>query len=691
MSRTATWLAPRANTKCMNHVPHCSRCSSSQIYRKPPQSRAASTQQHAPVSEGKTGASRIPLAHKAREKLANKEFYLNLLNSAATKRDAKAYLSRLKEKDKSTARQKTPQPTTQHERPSREAKPSVNLGGLYGHARAVDESPVFEQRPKSQQNIGTVDETIHIALVTLLPETCDDETLNGIGQTLAQLSKLSMVPCVVVNVQNADRQDPSAWRKLLNDQVERTAAALEEAGVASRRLDNVFSVSSTDNQLLVQSRKSLLRPLKQGCIPVVPPTAFDPRSSKVHLAFTQQAILALAKELAGLSFTSLPNESPESVRDHIKKLQKEISLDRLILIDDRGGIPRPENVRDIHVFINLEQEFQDVLGDLGASIDDPVLRKSIGLPPTEPDFIRKSQMSSEVALHHFNNALLLQKTLALLPPSSSALITTPEEAARSSRESEHAMQVSGVGTRRQKNPLIHNLLTDKPAHSSSLPIGRLGTNSTSRNPPVTATSTFVKRGMPLTILPDPRIKPWVADNHGQPRLTLNDPAINIPRLVHLIEDSFDRKLNVEHYLKRINNRIAGLIIAGEYEGGALLTWETPPGVPDDGSAESVSRLVPYLDKFAVLKRSQGAGGVADIVFNAMVRGCFPKGVCWRSRRNNPVNKWYFERARGTWKLPGTEWTMFWTTEGVEDGLFEDYSGVCRNVLPSWADKKHIVD
>lgn len=206
-------------------------------------------------------------------------------------------------------------------------------------------------------------------------------------------------------------------------------------------------------------------------------------------------------------------------------------------------------------------------------------------------------------------------------------------------------------------------------------------------------STFVKRGMPLTMLPDPRVKAWTAGNGGEPRLRLDDPRIDLGRLVYLIEDSFNRKLDVQHYMDRINDRIAGLIIAGEYEGGAILTWETPPGVVDDGSEASLARMVPYLDKFAVLKRSQGAGGVADIVFNAMVRSCFPNGVCWRSRRNNPVNKWYFERARGTWKLPDTNWTMFWTTPGVPENTqrFQDYEGVCRSIQPSWADNKQVVD
>lgn len=112
--------------------------------------------------------------------------------------------------------------------------------------------------------------------------------------------------------------------------------------------------------------------------------------------------------------------------------------------------------------------------------------------------------------------------------------------------------------------------------------------------------------------------------------------INLPKLVALVEDSFGKKLDVEHYLKRIDDHIAALIIAGDYEGAAIVTWEYP--------GEGKNRVC-YLDKFAVLKRSQGTGGVADVVFKSMVEGVrnglFPdaEGIVWRSRRWNPVNKW----------------------------------------------------
>ncbi|KFY13552.1 hypothetical protein V492_03189, partial [Pseudogymnoascus sp. VKM F-4246] len=148
-----------------------------------------------------------------------------------------------------------------------------------------------------------------------------------------------------------------------------------------------------------------------------------------------------------------------------------------------------------------------------------------------------------------------------------------------------------------------------PVFSSSLPVSRLGpSNPTSAS---TSHTTFAKRGMPVTIFPDPRIQPWRPPSKDSPGISLRDARIDLPRLVHLINDSFDRQLDVPAYLERVDRRIAGVIIAGEYEGGALLTWELPPGIDPD-SPEAEGRWVPYLDKLAVLKRSQGSGGVADV-------------------------------------------------------------------------------
>ncbi|KAL1969864.1 hypothetical protein VTN77DRAFT_7373 [Rasamsonia byssochlamydoides] len=655
---------------------------------------------------------------RAREKLADREFFLSLLSSASTKREAKSYLSRFPPAPK-------PRPRTIRDKKIEETeKPGVNLGSLYGASQSVLNSPVFRQDPNAEPE-EQLDERLHVALVKVTtPQLLDDETVGGVALTLSQLTRLGMASCVVVDP--GPIEDVATWRRVAEEQASRLSAAIDACrGPSARRLDSALVVHDS-NYLFPKllSRQMLLKPLHNHHTVVIVPVTYTEETSKALPVPANDVILALTRELAGLGTTPDPEEDPTVTADRITRLQKEVSLDRLILLDPLGGIPAFSGPQKSHVFINMEQEYEDIEDELLQRIssqsavttrdDSPaegngvssivnsnpfsrfVSSELIFLPSHHQDPHRWHSQGIRTPLEgHLDNLRLLRQSLAILPPTSSGLIITPTDVANSARPPQESLQVSAVRTRRQKNPLIYNLLTDKPSHSPSLPLSRLSAKSDSTGQvtrPIVH-STFVKRGMPLTILPNPRVTPWTPDNRGEPRLTLDDPRIDLPRLVHLIEDSFGRKLDVQHYLNRINDRIAGLIIAGEYEGGAILTWETPPGVVDDGSAASIERMVPYLDKFAVLKRSQGAGGVADIVFNAMVRSCLPQGVCWRSRMDNPVNKWYFERARGSWKLSGSNWAMFWTTPGVPEDAqrFRDYEAVCRNIQPSWADHKAVVD
>ncbi|OCT51447.1 Amino-acid acetyltransferase, mitochondrial [Cladophialophora carrionii] len=584
-------------------------------------------------------------SQRARQRLANREFFTSLLSSAATKRDAKAYISRLKNPAKSTGEQK---PAT------RDPQSQVEAGELFGRTRASEASPVFTQFANEQEREQATEEQelLHVALVKISDVSImADNLVKGIAQTLSSLSRLSMAPCVVLEEPLQD--DPQASRRQLTLATNRLATAIDSVHESGARiLDNVLSLGP-DGRPQVFLRKLLTRPLRRGRIPIILPIAYSAEQSRAVSIGADEAALALTRELAGVP-----------VKPQVGEQQgyKNISLDRIIVVDRIGPIPSTKALDKRHVFVNLEQEYSALQEELRSSTDDAVSQK------------------------HASNLKMFKEALRLLPASSSALLTTPLEAANSARLADDG--VSSVGTRRQKNPLIHNLLTDKPAYSSSLPAGRLGQDA-SAMPLIT--STVVKRGMPVTMLPNPEAQTWTASS--RPRLQLTDPRIDLDRLTYLIDDSFNRKLDVEAYLERVNDRIAGVIIAGEYEGGAILTWETPPGCSDSDT----DRLVPYLDKFAVLKKSQGAGGVADIVFNAMVRTCFPNGVCWRSRKDNPVNKWYFERSRGTWKIPGTNWTMFWTTPGIlvsegnKSQTFLDYEGVCRTVKPTWADGKRIAD
>ena len=574
----------------------------------------------------------------------------------------------------------------------------VNTGTLFGRARALDESPVFAHditTPKAQPQVA---ETLHIALVKIRnAQDLDEKHLDGIAQTLSQLATLAMTPCIILE-SGEHTDNKQLLRGQLAQVADRLVSALERIhDQGARKLDNIFNIAQGSSSVRLHPKNLLLHPLRRGQIPVILPTAFSETSSSSQVIKANEAMQALTRAFAGLE--NLGEEghgSQQTVGDNDAQYSR-AALDRIIFIDPAGGPPHLKFSRP-HVFINLQQEYGSLRAQY-ASEQDPQ------------------------NVWHASNLESIHSLLQLLPSTSSAIITTPEGAANLSAAEEESPSVSAVGTRRQKNALIHNLLTDKPVHSSSLPTRRISrpvTNGTDPSmPPVTATTTttatLLKRGMPVTILPDPTIHPWHPNSPH--RLTLNSPQLDLPRLASLIEDSFSRPLNLPHFLNRINPILAGLIIAGEYEGCALFTWEDPiqhfachsaPHTSPFPSPQASSNRVPYLDKFAVRHRSQGAGGVADILFNAMIRDCFPKGVCWRSRKDNPVNKWYFERSRGTWKVPDMNWTMFWTTEGVAlpgtDGakgrveggersrtLFEEYEAVCRGVVPSWADVAKAAD
>ncbi|KAL8937286.1 MAG: hypothetical protein Q9216_004502 [Gyalolechia sp. 2 TL-2023] len=580
---------------------------------------------------------------KKRDDLISKELLLDVLGSTATKREAKSYLSRFR-----SEKPKTDQAGAQN---AYNPDVGVNLGNLYVPVRAIDQSPLFIQGPGKAQTAGELVESLHIALVKIRePQSINETVLQSVALTLVQLNRLGMSSVVVVDCERENQNYDADLRKLATEQADRVAAAIEHHDPhGARRLDNVLQISEfsaelhssvkVSSNIYIASRSLVVSPLRNGKIPVVAPIAFASASQALMHVPADEAMLALTRNFAGIQTQISPDTEPQAFAEDIASMQKAISLDRVILLDPLGGIPSLDNQHRSHVFINLEQEYDAI----------------------------ESELSCKV---HLRNLGLLHDTLAMLPPSSSGLLTMPETAANSKRQKEDARPAPEVGTRRQRNPLIHNLLTDKPVFSSSLPSERS----------TLVPATFVKRGMPVSIIPDPKSEPWKPPSASNPSIQLSDPRIDLPRLIHLIEDSFNRKLDVSRYLSRVENRIAGIIVAGEYEGGAILTWEP-----------SLHKPVPYLDKFAVLKRSQGAGGVADIVFKAMVRSCFPDGVCWRSRKDNPVNKWYFERARGSWKLPQSNWTMFWTTAAEGKEWLSDYESVCRRVEPSWADTKGVVD
>ncbi|KAF2275755.1 N-acetylglutamate synthase [Westerdykella ornata] len=628
-----------------------------------------------------------------------------------------------------------------HHNEWRLTRTGVNLGNLYEPTKAIQDSPVFSQQPLPEKRGPELVEPLHIALVKLRqPQVLDDETLGGLALTLSQMVRLGLNIAVVVDcdddvVPNTLELSPP-WEDLVREQSTRIVDALEEYNEPGAfEVDHALTVSELPKEIPatvhtrgvveVKHNHLIFPPIEDGIIPVIPPWAYNAELKKVRVR-PDDVVLALTREFAGLTKQIVEAEDTEegSLKES-KGPDEGRLLDRIIVLDPLGGLPSDNRVDGAHVFVNLEAEYQDVRKELEKRPPTADLR--ITSSEAEPSLGASNPFSAFVETEmapswgpstqkiespqgpnrHVQNLDVVQKALKLLPPSSSALIITPTEAAISSQVPFMPSPSTGVRTRRSKNPLIHNLLTDKPMISSSLPaplVDRV-TASTAPTP-----ATFLKKGIPVTLIPDPRLTGgWQPPSPGNPSIELEkDPRINFPRLVELIEDSFRRKLDARHYLDRIRGRVAGLIVAGDYEGGAICTWETHPDVRTTPPPDS-PLWVPYLDKFAVLTTSQGSGGVADIVWNALTRSCFPNGLVWRSRTSNPVNKWYFERAVGMWNLPDGQWTMFWTTEGVveewaekkaekrtitadavgmnEMTRWDSYVGVCGGVVPSWADNR----
>ncbi len=113
-------------------------------------------------------------------------------------------------------------------------------------------------------------------------------------------------------------------------------------------------------------------------------------------------------------------------------------------------------------------------------------------------------------------------------------------------------------------------------------------------------------------------------------------AIDQPRLITLLENSFGRRLLVDYFSQKPFYRI---YLADSYRATAILTEV---------------HGVPYLDKFAVTTEAQG-DGVGGSLWQRLSKD--NEKLFWRSRIDNEVNAWYFARADGCFK--SERWAVFW--------------------------------
>lgn len=385
-------------------------------------------------------------------------------------------------------------------------------------------------------------------------------------------------------------------------------------------------LSQRDNGLFDNSIPTL--------VPIIKPIIYDERTASTHLS---EDFIHFMKHFS---------------RHPIPR------IDKVFILNKIGGIPSGERNDNAHVFINLSQEFEsmsksllndfELINKKQASSDNLIERMNLHI---QKDYMNHLQLDLR---EHWEDLQLMNGILNNLPVNSTGLITNINSAALSSDTN---------------NPLLYNLLTDRSLISSSLPrFKRSYQNNSSLKSDEEAlewdadddlnkldlqllekqnyqdavlATTVVKRGVGIKVLeyktlssknsiglPSKAQLPGSYSEQTKSQCT----KVDLLKMKKILDQSFKRSIDLEHFMKRINGKIASIIIIGNYEGIAILTYEGPPG----------NEFV-YLDKFAVLPHLKGSLGISDIIFNLMFKK-FPKEVVWRSRKDNVVNKWYFQRS-----------------------------------------------
>ncbi|SCV70415.1 BQ2448_1809 [Microbotryum intermedium] len=368
--------------------------------------------------------------------------------------------------------------------------------------------------------------------------------------------------------------------------------------------------SKPPSDLFVDSLSGIRDSIRRGEIPVIPPIALDQSLFSLCVS-ANDAVRAISAGLADhAKRAGLRYEAD-------RRWNKDVDLTpvRLMIINQEGGIPSHARRGNPHLSINLSSEF---------------------------DYINQTFVWQESHPTSLANLALLQDCLAELPRTASAVLVS----------------------HRSPRSLIANLITNKPAHSPSLHQSLLPNTQMMHQP------TIVRRGLPIRVF-----------------RKMSD--IDLPALTRLLEASFGKTLDAEPFCAHLDKTLDFCIIAGDYQGVAIVTNEAPSEDPSSDEAASIasgdqsSRSIAYLDKFAVLPSLQGDGTV-DFLWGALRDESFGLGLLdalnpnvggkqglgegrdlvWRSRSNNPVNKWYFERSNGFFKIPpprGSQvgFALFW--------------------------------
>lgn len=492
-----------------------------------------------------------------------------------------------------------------------------------------------------------------------------DRQLESIARGMVYLEKLGLVSVIVIENDQLPRGE-GGERTVLHDEIMRVVNALEKQGARARPVLGAVvrlgpkpqDAASTDPRdytapeahTLPSDLVHIRSALRAGEIPVLAPLALDSFCRSVRVD-ANDAIAALVR---GMVEAAARDNNPTFSEESPSVSPDEIDLTplRLMIITREGGVPSYARQGMPHLLINMTSEHQYI----------------------RDTFDPRWKTSHPTALANLN---LARTCLAYMPATSSAVMVS----------------------HRSPSSLIGNLITNKPAFSSSLPHALLQGNR--RLTP--HTPTLLRHGLPI-------------------RVVRTVSEIDKEKMKALLEQSFRRELEEDAFWERMERELDFVIVAGDYAGAAIVTREPCPL----GTRQAIAPIT-YLDKFAVLPKHQGDGTV-DFLWVALHDETYGLGLpfsanpnggkegkgdgrdlVWRSRADNPVNKWYFERSTG--HVRQGDWVLFWcdaevrlkTEEGrrasaglsyLEDwevGRLATWTDVVMKIPSSWKPKKQLTN
>lgn len=522
---------------------------------------------------------------------AKRDLILSILKSTTTKREAREYLTKYQ---------------SQFD-PGKSFSPKIadesslllkeNQLSLFVNRFLDGNNPFLNIYEEEDEKLAKI--PLRIAIFKLSISEFDSSTLKSTAETFRRLVNLGISPIIVLDPGDLESSSYRQSSMLINEHVQSTLKSLFSASDGLQPLKSTilrcpFGLKKGKASFI--SLEHILIPLYQGIIPIILPVIYDSSSGSQHFINAVSAMRYLCSDM--LSTTDL------------------LTIEKVIFIDKHGGVPSVERNQTSHVFINLSQEFSDIISELYIGYLDPKIRDL-----------------------HMTNLILMNEILTLAASKCNkeitGIITTP-----------YMMSLNDD----QLNPIIYNVLTDRPVILSSLPF------SGSKTPKLS--TSIIKRGFPVVVLEEDSYNgEFTFEN------LVRDKLVDQERLFSLLNDSFGKKLNSSQYLNRINNSIATIIIVGDYEGAAIVTWE------ELGTGEKIA----YLDKFAIAKKNQGLPSLADIIFK-LISQAHQTELIWRSRNNNPVNKWYFERCRGSLNIPNSQWKLYFTGDIYNNRMGKQLDG-----------------